>query len=172
MIIRNAGKNGNLPNCTPCITLVKATAEQREIVKAMYDDVRNTEYSTWNDEYPTEIDINYDLQNDLLYLLKCGDEYIGAASFVGENELDDMKCRKSREAREIARVVIKKEYQGRGLARILVNKMLDEARQTIHIAVAKRNIPAYKAYISCGFAVVGEAHMYGNDYYLCERLLK
>ena len=43
--------------------------------------------------------------------------------------------------------------------------------KAIHLSVVKTNIPAYKAYIKAGFAVVGEAQMYGYDYYLMEKAI-
>jgi len=39
------------------------------------------------------------------------------------------------------------------------------------LSVVKTNVPAYKTYIKAGFAVVGEAQMYGNDYYLMEKAI-
>ena len=43
--------------------------------------------------------------------------------------------------------------------------------KAIHLSVVKTNVPAYKTYIKAGFAVVGEAQMYGNDYYLMEKVI-
>ena len=43
--------------------------------------------------------------------------------------------------------------------------------KAIHLSVVKTNVPAYKTYIKAGFAVVGEAQMFGNDYYLMEKAI-
>ncbi len=44
--------------------------------------------------------------------------------------------------------------------------------KSIHLSVAKSNIPAYKTYIKLGFKTVGEVEIYGGDYYLMEKQIK
>jgi ribosomal protein S18 acetylase RimI-like enzyme len=71
--------------------------------------------------------------------------------------------------------VIDKTYQGRGLSFEMVQSIASILQKNgckaIHLSVVKTNVPAYKTYIKAGFAVVGEAQLYGNDYYLMEKSL-
>jgi ribosomal protein S18 acetylase RimI-like enzyme len=43
--------------------------------------------------------------------------------------------------------------------------------KAIHLSVVKSNLPAFRTYQKAGFAVVGEAQMYDNDYYLMEKVI-
>jgi ribosomal protein S18 acetylase RimI-like enzyme len=71
--------------------------------------------------------------------------------------------------------VVDKAYQGHGLSFKMVQSIEAVLRKNgykaIRLSVVKTNIPAYRTYIKAGFAVVGEAQMYGNDYYLMEKAI-
>ena len=71
--------------------------------------------------------------------------------------------------------MIDKAYQGRGLSFEMVQRieaiLRKSGHKAIHLSVVKTNLPAYKTYIKAGFGVVGEAQMYGNDYYLMEKAI-
>ena len=107
--------------------------------------------------------------------MKDDNKVIGAISIVPENELDGFDCWLYKDSKEIARVVVDKAYQGQGLSFEMVQKIesiiKNKGHKAIHLSVVKINIPAYKTYIKAGFNVVGEAKMYGNDYYLMEKAI-
>ncbi len=129
----------------------------------------------WNESYPSITEISHDLETKNLYVMTDGSKTIGAISIVPENELDDFDCWSWKDGREIARVVVDKAYQGLGLAFEMVQSiesiLCRNGCKAIHLSVVKSNIPAYKTYMKAGFAVVGEAQMYGNDYYLMEKAI-
>ena len=104
-----------------------------------------------------------------------GSKIIGAISVVPENELDGFDCWSCSGGKEIARIVIEKAYQGQGLSFEMVQRVESILQRkgytSIHLSVVKSNIPAYKTYIKAGFVTVGEAQMYGNDYYLMEKAI-
>ena len=129
----------------------------------------------WNDSYPTMTEIEQDLEMKSLYVMTDGSKVIGAISVVPENELDGFDCWSYKSSREIARVVIDKAYRGNGLSFKMVQNIVSILQKNgckaIHLSVVKTNIPAYKTYIKAGFGVVGEAQMYGNDYYLMEKAI-
>ena len=140
---------------------------------SLYESAKNGAFCVWNDNYPSMIEIEHDLETMNLYVMTDGSKVIGAISVVPENELDGFDCWSWKDGKEIARVVIDKDYQGHGLSHQMVQSIESILRENgckaIHLSVAKSNIPAYKTYIKAGFAVVGEAQMYGNDYYLMEK---
>ncbi len=145
-------------------------------VLALYKSVLGEPFCVWNDEYPTEAEIAGDLETGGLYLLCEGGEIVGALSLVPENEMDEQEAWQIKKgAREIARVVVSKQHRGRGLARKMVESIKPVLRESgvpaIHLSVAKSNLPAAASYRAAGFATVGEAHMWGNDYYLMEYIL-
>ncbi len=157
------------------ITFRKADISDKSGVLALYDSVKSMELCTWNEYYPTSIDADADLAADCLFVLEDGDKLIGAASISDKNELDSAALWNCAEAREIARVVIAPQMQGRGLSEKLVKALLKEIEKggakAVHLAVAKINIPAKRCYKALGFKMLGEAEMYGGSYILCEKEL-
>lgn len=142
-------------------------------VLSLYKSAQSGEFCVWNDDYPSITEIMQDLETKNLYVMTDGSKIIGAISVVPENELDGFDCWLCKTGREIARVVIDRAYQGRGLSFEMVHNIMSILREkdckAVHLSVVKTNIPAYRTYIKAGFAVVGEAQMYGNDYYLMEK---
>ena len=152
-----------------------ATQDDAAQVLSLYESAKSGAFCVWNESYPSMTEIAHDLETKNLYVMTDGNKIIGAISVVPENELDDFDCWSCKEGKEIARVVIEKTYQGRGLSFEMVQNIVPILRKNgckaIHLSVVKTNIPAYKTYIKAGFAVVGEAQMYGNDYYLMEKAI-
>ena len=145
-------------------------------VLSLYQSAKDGRFCVWNDSYPTATEIQQDLETDNLYVLTDDNKIIGAISIVPESELDDFDCWSCSNSKEIARVVVAQEYQGRGLSYQMVENIIPILRQrgfaAIHLSVVKSNIPAYKTYIKAGFSTVGEAQIYGNSYYLMEKIIE
>ncbi|MCQ2910993.1 MAG: GNAT family N-acetyltransferase [Clostridia bacterium] len=145
-------------------------------IKNLYDSVKGSEFCTWHEDYPGDFEINEDFNSDNLFVLEDNNDIIGAISIIPENELDDIKDFKVHDdAAEFARVVIRKDYQGKGLSKLLVENIIEEIRnrnkKTIHILVAKVNIPAQKLYKSCGFDFIRDIYKFQTDFILCELVL-
>lgn len=145
-------------------------------IKNLYDSVKGSEFCTWHDEYPGDFELNEDFNTDNLFVLEDNNDVIGAISFIPENELDDVEGFQIYEdACEFARVAIRKDYQGKGLSKLLVTNIIEEAKKrnkkTIHILVAKINIPAQKLYKSCGFNFIKDIYKFQTDFILCELVL-
>lgn len=154
---------------------ITARPDDASQVLSLYQSAKSSQFCSWNDSYPTITEISHDLETKNLYVMTDGSKVIGAISVVPENELDGFDCWTWKNGREIARVVIDKAYQGHGLSFEMVQSIAsilgNNGCQAIHLSVVKTNVPAYKTYIKAGFAVVGEAQMYGNDYYLMEKAI-
>ena len=148
---------------------------EEEQVLSLYESAKGCELCVWNDSYPTMTEIEHDLETKNLYVMTDCSKVIGAISVVPENELDCFDCWSNKAGKEIARVVIDRAYQGQGLSFKMVQNiesiLQKNGCKAIHLSVVKTNIPAYKTYIKAGFGVVGEAQMYGNDYYLMEKAI-
>jgi len=153
-----------------------AREEDKDIVLKLYDAVRGTEFCTWDSNYPTDFEINEDYSTGNLYVLDDNNEVIGAVSINPVNENDDYDDWKiESDAGEFSRVVIRPDHQGEGLSLLLVENVIEEIRsrgkKTVHITVAKKNIPAQKLYKRLGFEFLSEVSAYGSDYYICEKTL-
>ncbi len=145
-------------------------------VADLYRSVTGLPFCTWDETYPGEEEIRGDLEAGTLFVLEEEGEVIGAISIVPENELDEQPCwKETKNAGEFARVVIRPDHQHEGLSRYLVDGVIREFRKrgaaAVHLSVAKINTPAQRLYRSAGFEFCGEADMYGNSYYLCEKIL-
>lgn len=153
-----------------------AEKDEAETVYALYRSVIGRQYCTWDEEYPGREEIENDMGAENLFILERERGIIGAVSIAPENELDGYDCWSRKEkAGEFARVVISTEYQGRGIAKVLVRNVLKEMKrrglEAVHISVAEVNIPARRVYDGLGFHTVGREEMWGGLYYLCEREL-
>ncbi len=152
----------------------KAFFKEKEQIYYLYKSVVGTENCVWSFDYPSMLEIDEDLNSNNLYVLIKNKQIIGAISIVPKNELANFQCWKCDSGREIARVVIHKEYQGLGLSYYMVEKinyiLFENGYKSVHLAVYKNNIAAYKTYLKAGFNVVSEEFMYGNNYYLMEKI--
>ena len=145
-------------------------------VLKMYRSVIGKKGCTWDAFYPSEENLQEDFHAHCLYVHSKGRKMIGAASIVPTNELDDLDCWQFKEnPREIARIVIAPEYQGKGYGKHLVKKMCLKLEsmgcKAIHILVAKENHHALNLYRNTGFKNKGECSRYGHEYYAYEKKL-
>lgn len=155
----------------------RAKEDELKSILELYKSVIGTEFCTWNGYYPGKEEIKMDYENNNLFVMAEGNQILGSLSVISENELDELDCWKVRDGavKEIARVVVRRSFQGKGIAYEMVRHIEEILKDTgcnaIHLLVACRNIPAYKTYMKAGFRVMGECDMYGNHYYACEKLL-
>ena len=172
----------------------KGRREEAEKILKLYQSVIGSEFCTWNEFYPGREEINADMSCGNLYVLTeeknpgdggayGEDRIVGAASIVSENELDDLEfwsrpeTAGDREEKvcEIARIVVAPEYQGKGLAKKLLISLEEILRErgcsAVRLLVAVKNKPACRAYLHCGFRILGECDRYDDHYYVCEKIL-
>lgn len=160
--------------CTYELTFRPATACEADEVLALYQSVKGHGTCVWDDDYPTMREIAHDLETGNLYVLSDGCQIIGTISIVPENELDDQDCFVCRDGsqREIARIAVRREWRGYGLAGQMVERIADRLRNegchAIHLSAASANVPALKTYRKIGFCKAGEAYLYGGLYSLLE----
>ena len=76
---------------------------------------------------------------------------------------------------ELARIAVLPEEQNRGLGRIIMQYGMDELKRrgfrSIRMLVNRLNIKAIRCYAVFGFKVVGECHMYDQDFLCYEKEL-
>lgn len=154
-----------------------ASAADADAVLALYASVRGTPFCVWNEYYPDASDVRRDLAHDDLFVLTDEDTVIGAVSIVPENETAGLApwTGGEEESAELARVVVRPDRQGRGLAARLVGGVTDSMRargvRYARLLVEVHHVPAFRTYAACGFCVVGECDAYGHHYFACEKRL-
>ena len=156
----------------------RATQGEIADVVKIYDSVRNGEFCVWSDSYPTAEDAAADEAAGCLYVLVKDGAVIGCASVEPEAEDDDLPFWRVTDGdhREISRIAIAPEMQGRGYARVMVSALMKELESmgvsSVHLLAAKKNPPAYKTYRALGFEFLGECFRYGAEYFVCEKVLR
>ncbi len=152
----------------------QATHNDADDILKIYKSVLGTQFCVWNENYPTELEIEEDLATDNLYILCDNEKIVGCISIVPKNELDGYPVW-SCDGLEIARVVVSPTHRGRGLALIMVEeiKRIISSRNSpsVHLSAEIHNAPALHTYEKAGFKTVGEDDMFGGRYYLLECLL-
>ena len=99
---------------------------------------------------------------------------IEAAKTQDKEEI--LRLYKAQIGREFARIAVLPEYQNRGLARQMVRYAMEVLKKrgfrSIHFLVNRHNTKAIRSYAVFGFNVVGECHMFEQDFLCYEKDLK
>lgn len=159
--------------------LVLALANEQDslVVEQLYNKAKKQPFCVWDKNYPTIDNIKYDISKQCLFVLKLNTKIIGAVSVVFDKELDCFDCFKEKgpHVAEIGRITIDSDFSGNGYAALMLQKLMTDLKKfgynTVHLSVAKCNIPAYKTYIKLGFFIVGQAPLYNGEYFLLEKTL-
>lgn len=157
--------------------IILATEDDREQILKLYEQQKGREYCAWDEDYPSDDTISFDLSRDALFVMKENDEIIAAISLEVDDAVDSLECwdRSIFPGGELARVAVKPSMQGRGIARKMVQRGMDELKargyRSIHFLVNKYNVKAIRSYAKFGFNVVGECFMYDQDFLCYEKEL-
>lgn len=99
-----------------------AKINDKEEIIEIYKSLIGSPGCTWSDEYPTLEDIERDINNESLYVV-CDDKKIIAVAAAGkDNELEHLECwnKEIKMPCDLAKIGVIREYQGKGIAKILV----------------------------------------------------
>ena len=155
-----------------------ASAADRGPVMALYSMQKGREYCSWNDVYPAPENFEDDIAHNALFVMRTSaGEIVGAVSIERDPDVDALSCWSPalQPAGEIARLAVRPDFQGRGLARSLVGFIMEELRRrgyrSIHLLVNCRNRPALRSYAAFRFDTVGECDLYGQHFLCYEKAL-
>lgn len=157
--------------------IVMATKEDRDEILSLYKSQIGQKYCPWDEHYPSNESIDYDITRDALFVLKMNGGIKAAISVEEDEAVDILDCWDTGLAPEgeLARLAVLPEEQSRGLGRIMLQFGMNELKRRgfrgIHILVNKHNLKAINCYAVFGFRVVGECHMYEQDFLCYEREL-
>lgn len=152
-----------------------AVEEDREEILALYRAQIGRECCPWNEQYPGDEEITYDLSRDALYVMREGGKIIAAISLEKDSQVDELPCWTPalQPAGELARVAVLPDHQNRGIARELVQFGLDRLKElgyiSFHGIVNRLNVKALRSYEVFGFRKVGECEMYDQSFYCFEK---
>ena len=157
--------------------IVNATEEDREELLSLYKAQIGRECCPWDDEYPGEESIDWDLSRNALFVMKAEGQILAAISFEEDEEVDAFPFwnRGLEPSGELARLAVLPEWQNRGLAKAMLRFGMKELKRRgfcgVRFMVNKTNAKAIRSYASFGFHVAGKCHIYEQDMFCYEKKL-
>ena len=154
-----------------------ATEKDRSQILELYKAQKGREYCAWDEDYPSDETISFDLSRDALFVMKENGKIIAAISIEEDEDVDKLDCwnRNLFPGGELARVAVDPSMQSRGIGRQMMEHGLkalkDRGYKSTHFLVNKYNVKAIKCYAAFGFNVVGECFMYDQDFLCYEKAL-
>ena len=141
---------------------------------ALYEDCKRSEHTAWCADYPDRDCAEADLRDAAVCALFDGETLAAAVTLekaLGElAEYDWPDTLKS--PAEFTRLGVRPAYQGKGLARRLLNFALRTAKRQgsdgVRLMVLTTNPRAVALYQNAGFLKVRQVFAYENDYFLEE----
>ena len=157
--------------------IVPAAEKDREELLALYRAQIGREFCPWDDEYPGEESIDWDLSRNALFVMKAKGKILAAISIEEDEEVDAFSFwdRGLEPSGELARLAVQPQEQNQGIAKIVLQFGLDELKRRgfrgVRLMVNKTNPKAIRAYAPFGFRVAGECHIYDQDMLCYEKEL-
>lgn len=157
--------------------IIMATEEDRDEILSLYKAQIGRDCCPWDEDYPSNESIDEDFAREALFVLKMNGSIKAAISIEEDEAVDLLSCWDENLAPEgeLARLAVLPDEQNKGLGRIMLKFGMDELKRRgfkgIHILVNKYNTKAINCYAVFGFRVVGECHMYEQDFLCYEKEL-
>ena len=154
--------------------ICNAVNEDKDELLALY---RTMLYgpADWNEYYPNEDTIEFDLSRNALYVMKNSEgEIISAISIDKDEEVDALTCwdKTLVPSAEISRLCVRKDMQNQGIAKEMMRYVFEilrkEGKKSVHILVKTGHDTALASYSKIGFQTVGECNMFGKDFICME----
>ena len=151
-----------------------AKHEDKEEILALY---RTFLYGSadWNEYYPNEDTIEFDLSRDALFVMKNDNgQIIAAISIDKDEDVDRLSCWDKRltPSAEFSRLCVREDMQNRGIAKEMIGYVFEilrkEGKKGVHILVKTGHKAAISAYSAIGFKTVGECTLFDKDFICME----
>lgn len=154
--------------------IITATREDKEEILALY---RTMLYgpADWNEYYPDEETIEFDLSRNALFVMKNSQEQIIAVISIDEDEdIAKLACWSSElmPSAELSRLCVRKDMQNQGISRQMMRYVFEilkkEGKKGVHILVKTGHEAALSSYRALGFQTVGECNLFDKDFICME----
>ena len=178
-----------------------AHPENTEEILSLYQSAMGTEGCTWDETDLSQLIQTYevlgktidrdviaqyiqhkmiakDFANQALFIIEDNAHKIaGAISIDEDTEVNALTCwsKQLEPSAELARLVIREAEQNHGLARIMIQKTMEELKKSgmkgVHFLVSKTNERAMRSYQKLNFTKCGESDLYGENWWCYEKAL-
>lgn len=158
-------------------TIILATEADKENILKLYQTMLYGP-ADWNEHYPSEETIAFDLSRDALYIMKDEmGEILAAISIDEDEEVAKLPCwgEETMPCRELARLCVREDVQNQGIGKEMMRHMFGVLKEMgnkgVHILVKTGHVVALGAYEKLGFQVVGSCQLYEKDFVCMEMCL-
>lgn len=152
---------------------VLAKKEDAEQIVAFYHSFIGTPGCTWDDGYPSMEHVSMDIEKDNLFLVKDDKGIVAAISIDSDEQVAAISKWTIENSREAARLAVRKDMQGKGIAREMLLLLMEELKRRgyegIHFLVSPGNPAALASYRKLEFNNLGTEFMYGRDWFCYEK---
>ena len=158
--------------------IVMADRRDKDEILTLYRMQLGREFCPWDENYPGEKEIDFDLSREALFVMKDEEDKILAAVSIDEDEaVNTLPCWNLalQPGGELARLAVLPQLQGQGIAREMMRHGMEVLRErgyrSIHFLVNKKNVKAIRSYAVFAFNVVGECDLYEQPFLCYEQKL-
>lgn len=157
--------------------ITNATIADTDEILALY---RTMLYGAagWNENYPSEETIDYDLQRDSLFVMKNDEGQIIATITIDlDEEVEKLDCWSDEltPGGELSRLCVRADMQGQGIAKKMMlhafSVLKKRGKKSVHILVKQGHAVALAAYTPLGFVTVGECELFDKKFVCMEMQL-
>lgn len=155
-----------------------ATKNDIEEIMQLYRNAIGSIGCTWSMDYPNEEIAKKDLERKDLFCIKNKEgEVIGAISIDDDKIVEMLPCwnKNLKPGAELARLVVKENYQNQSIARTLLKCAMQElvkrGYKSVHFLVSKTNDRAIRSYAKLDFSNCGEVDLFEEHWWCYEKEL-
>ncbi|MBQ8527827.1 MAG: GNAT family N-acetyltransferase [Lachnospiraceae bacterium] len=154
-------------------SFVPAVSAEAEEILAFYHSFIGTDGCTWDEGYPAMEHICMDIKENNLFLMRDKKGIVATISIDSDAQVEAIDKWMIQNSREAARLAVRKDMQGKGIARRMLLFLMEELKKRgyegIHFLVSPGNPAALASYRKLAFENRGSVNMYGHDWYCYEK---
>lgn len=158
--------------------IVQAEEKDKEEILRLYKTQLGREFCPWDETYPGEKEIEFDLSRDALFVMKDEKGKIIASISIDEDEaVEKLECwtPELQPGKELSRLAVDPDYQNHGLAREMLQYgmqiLYSQGYKSVHFLVNRHNKKALRSYAALNFQTVGECELYDQPFLCYEKAL-
>lgn len=158
--------------------IVQAEEKDKEEILRLYKTQLGREFCPWDETYPGEKEIEFDLSGDALFVMKDEKGKIIASISIDEDEaVEKLECwtPELQPGKELSRLAVDPDYQNHGLAREMLQYGMQllhsQGYKSVHFLVNRYNMKALRSYAALNFQTVGECELYDQPFLCYEKAL-
>lgn len=159
-----------------CKIIIADKNDSEEILKLYKAQIGGA--ADWNEHYPSEETIEFDLKRNALFVMKNeSNEIIAVISIDDDQEVADLNCwnKELEPSAELARLCVREDMRNKGIARLMMEytfrELKRQGKKGVHILVRPEHKVALQSYSHLDYIKVGECELFDKRFICLERPL-